>query len=295
MQKKRIDILGANGQLGNEIRLLSVRYPEYEFVFSDVGDVDITDKGQLHAHLDCIRPQVVVNCAAYTAVDKAETEGAEMAEAVNHQAVRHLAGFTQEFHYLLIHISTDYVFDGASCKPYLESDPCRPLSVYGRTKRAGEEEVLAHASRAVVLRTAWMFSSFGNNFVKTMRRLGAERPEVRVVADQIGTPTYAADLAEVVMCWVEQEAQVQDVQLYHFTNEGVCSWYDFARSIIASVSPDCRVLPISSEEYPAAAPRPYYSVLSKRKIRQRLQREIPHWEEALQRCLRVIETKNRKQ
>ncbi|MBO4282035.1 MAG: dTDP-4-dehydrorhamnose reductase [Bacteroidales bacterium] len=285
MQKKRIDILGANGQLGNELRLLSARYPECEFVFSDVADVDITDQAQLHAHLEKIRPQVVVNCAAYTAVDKAETEGAVLAEAVNHKAVSQLAAFTHEFSYLLIHISTDYVFDGTSCKPYLETDTCHPISVYGRTKRAGEEAVLSEAKRAVILRTAWLYSAFGNNFVKTMLRLGKERPEVKVVTDQIGSPTYAADLADAVMRWVEREARVQDVQLYHFTNEGVCSWYDFARSIIARVSSNCRVLPIPSEAYPAPAPRPFYSVLDKRKIKQVLQMEIPHWEDALQRCL----------
>ena len=284
MNRTRIDILGANGQLGSEMRCLSTLRSECSFTFSDVADTDITSSESLRSHFETVRPEVVINCAAYTAVDRAESEP-EPADAINRKAVELLADFSREFGFLLIHISTDYVFDGTSCRPYLETDPCNPVSVYGRTKRAGEEALLARAQRAVLVRTGWLYSSFGNNFVKTMLRLGQERPEVKVVFDQVGTPTYAADLADVLLRFAAKAPEINGVQLYHFSNEGVCSWYDFARRIIASVSDRCRVLPIETAEYPTAAQRPSYSVLNKRKIKQELQMEIPHWEDALQRCL----------
>ena len=284
MKQIRIDVLGSNGQLGSEIRCLAASHPEFSFTFSDIGDVDITSQESLRSHFETVRPEVVINCAAYTAVDKAESEP-DPADAINRKAVELLADFSREFGFLLIHISTDYVFDGTSCRPYLETDPCNPVSVYGRTKRAGEEALLARAQRAVLVRTGWLFSSHGNNFVKTMLRLGQERPVVKVVFDQVGTPTYAADLAEVLLRFAAKAPEIKGVQLYHFSNEGVCSWYDFARRIIASVSDSCRVLPIETAEYPTAAQRPSYSVLNKRKIKQELQMEIPHWEDALQRCL----------
>ena len=284
MKQIRIDVLGSNGQLGSEIRCLAASHPEFSFTFSDIGDVDITSQESLRSHFETVRPEVVINCAAYTAVDKAESEP-DPADAINRKAVELLADYSREFGFLLIHISTDYVFDGTSCRPYLETDPCNPVSVYGRTKRAGEEALLARAQRAVLVRTGWLFSSYGNNFVKTMLRLGQERPVVKVVFDQVGTPTYAADLADVLLRFAAKAPEINGVQLYHFSNEGVCSWYDFARRIIASVSDRCRVLPIETAEYPTAAQRPSYSVLNKRKIKQELQMEIPHWEDALQRCL----------
>ena len=284
MKQIRIDVLGSNGQLGSEIRCLAASHPEFSFTFSDIGDVDITSQESLRSHFETVRPEVVINCAAYTAVDKAESEP-DPADAINRKAVELLADYSREFGFLLIHISTDYVFDGTSCRPYLETDPCNPVSVYGRTKRAGEEALLARAQRAVLVRTGWLFSSYGNNFVKTMLRLGQERPVVKVVFDQVGTPTYAADLAEALLRFAAKAPEINGVQLYHFSNEGVCSWYDFARRIIASVSDSCRVLPIETAEYPTAAQRPSYSVLNKRKIKQELQMEIPHWEDALQRCL----------
>ncbi|MBQ5532596.1 MAG: dTDP-4-dehydrorhamnose reductase [Bacteroidales bacterium] len=280
----RIDILGANGQLGSEINYLSATYTHFDFTFSDVADTDITSQESLRHHFDTVRPDVVINCAAYTAVDKAEGEAA-LADAINSHAVELLAQFSNEYGFLLIHISTDYVFDGTSCRPYLETDRCNPVSVYGRTKRAGEEALLANAKRAVLIRTGWLYSSFGNNFVRTMLRFGQERPVVKVVFDQIGTPTYAADLAAVIMRFAEISHEINDVQIYHFSNEGVCSWYDFARRIIASVSESCKVLPIVTSEYPTAAVRPHYTQLDKRKIKEELQIEIPHWEDALQRCL----------
>ena len=284
MKQIRIDVLGSNGQLGSEMRCLAASNPEFSFTFSDVEDVDITSQESLRSHFGAVRPDVVVNCAAYTAVDRAESDAA-LADSINHRAVELLAGFSRKFGFLLIHISTDYVFDGTSCRPYLETDPCNPVSVYGKTKLAGEKALLANAQRAVLIRTGWLFSSFGNNFVRTMLRLGQERPVVKVVSDQVGTPTYAANLAGVIIRFAAKAPEINDVQVYHFSNEGVCSWYDFARRIIASVSDSCRVLPIVTEEYPTAATRPHYSVLDKRKIKQELQMEIPHWEDALQRCL----------
>ncbi len=282
-----MDVLGAHGQLGNEMRVLSESFPLGEFTFSDVEDVDITDADSLRRHFGQVRPDVVVNCAAYTAVDKAESEE-EKADLINHKALENLASCSREYHFLLIHISTDYVFDGTSCRPYVETDVCCPVSAYGRTKRAGEEAVFARAERAVILRTAWLYSAFGNNFVKTMLRLGKEKPEVKVVFDQIGSPTYAADLAEIIMKFIKRADLVHGVELFHFTNEGVCSWYDFARRIIASVSDTCRVKPIESAEYPSPTARPPYSVLNKKKIKTYLQTDIPHWEDALQRCLEQI-------
>ena len=280
----KIDILGANGQLGNEMRLCAAKCSTNEYCFSDIEEVDITSPESLRHHLETVRPQVVVNCAAYTNVNKAEEEE-NLADRINHQAVELLARFSREFHYLLIHVSTDYVFDGCSCVPYTEADACCPVSAYGRTKRAGEEAILAFAEKAIIIRTAWLYSSFGNNFVKTMLKLGQEKEEVKVVFDQIGTPTYAADLAEIIMKFISLHEDVKGTEIYHFTNEGVCSWYDFARRIIASVSDTCRVLPIESSEYPTPTRRPPYSVLNKKKLKNRLQTDIPHWEDALERCL----------
>ena len=287
MKRVRIDILGANGQLGSEMRCLSQIRTGFDFTFSDVVDVDITSLESLQRHFETVRPDIVVNCAAYTAVDRAESE-TDMADAINHIAVENIARLSCEYGFLLVHISTDYVFDGTSCRPYLETDPCNPVSVYGRTKLAGEKALLSCARRAVLIRTAWLFSSFGNNFVRTMLRLGKERPLVKVVSDQVGTPTYAADLADVILRFAETAPETDDVQVYHFTNEGVCSWYDFARRIIASETDSCKVLPIVTSEYPTPAVRPHYSVLDKRKIKEKLQMEIPHWEDALQRCLEKL-------
>ena len=269
--------MGANGQLGSEMRCLSTLHPEFSFTFSDVADTDITSQESLRSHFETVRPEVVINCAAYTAVDRAESEP-EPANAINRKAVELLADFSREFGFLLIHISTDYVFDGTSCRPYLETDPCNPVSVYGRTKRAGEEALLARAQRAVLVRTGWLFSSYGNNFVKTMRRVGEEKQEISVVTDQIGTPTYAADLAEAI---VKILPQIKDKQktVYHFTNEGVCSWYDFAVEIMMLSKLKCKVNAIPSSAYPTKAVRPFYSVLSKEKIKQDFNLNIPHWKE----------------
>lgn len=268
-------VVGANGQLGNELRLLLGERAEYV----DRNELDITDK---QAVLDFVRPekyQAVINCAAYTAVDKAEDEP-ELAEKINRDGPANLALTGVP----LVHVSTDYVFDGQNCVPYTEDDRANPRSVYGVTKLAGEQAVLAAADTAVIIRTAWLYSEFGNNFVKTMRRLGAERDCLNVVFDQAGTPTYAKDLAQAIVDILPQLApEVKGV--YHFSNEGVCSWYDFALAIMQKSNLSCKVNPIESSQYPTKASRPSYSVLNKGKIKKTFGIEIRHWETALDECI----------
>lgn len=284
----KIDVLGANGQLGNELRCLEKHYPSHQFVFSDIETVNICHFDSLKTHFEQERPDVVINCAAFTQVDKAESE-MEAADLINRQAVAYIAECSNLYHFFLVHISTDYVFDGHGFQPYQETDVVHPLSVYGTTKRAGEEAVISTSERAVIIRTAWLYSTFGNNFVKTMLRLGQERSELRVVCDQVGTPTYAADLADAILRFLSHIPDMQGVQLFHFSNEGVCSWYDFARSIVSYLPKPCKVLPILSKEYPTAAVRPFYGVLDKRKIKAFLSMEIPHWEDALARCIQQMQ------
>lgn len=268
-------VVGANGQLGNELRLLLGDKAGYV----DRNELDITDR---RAVLDFVRPekyQAVINCAAYTAVDKAEDEP-EPAEKINRDGPANLALTGVP----LVHVSTDYVFDGQSCVPYTEDDRANPRSVYGVTKLAGEQAVLAAADTAVIIRTAWLYSEFGNNFVKTMRRLGAERDSLNVVFDQAGTPTYAKDLAQAIVEILPQlSPEVKGV--YHFSNEGVCSWYDFALAIMQKSNLSCKVNPIESSQYPTKALRPSYSVLNKGKIKKTFGIEIRHWEAALDECI----------
>ena len=272
-------VVGANGQLGNELRGLLKDSAEY----ADRSELDITDR---QAVLDFIKPekyQAVINCAAYTAVDKAEDEE-ELAQKINVEGPKNLALSGVP----LVHISTDYVFDGQKYTPYKEDDGKNPQSVYGRTKLAGEQAVLAAANTAVIIRTAWLYSTFGNNFVKTMRRLGAERESLNVVFDQVGTPTYAKDLAQAIVEILPQ-IKVGSKGVYHFSNEGVCSWYDFAVEIMRQSGLDCKVLPIESHQYPTKAMRPFYSVLNKSKIKSDFGLKIRHWREALQDCINNME------
>lgn len=268
-------VVGANGQLGNELHLLLKDKAEYV----DRDELDITDRA---AVLDFIKPEsyaAVINCAAYTAVDKAEDDE-ETARKINVDGVENLALSGVP----LVHVSTDYVFDGCSCVPYIESDVANPKSAYGRTKLAGEQAVLKNAENAVVIRTAWLYSEFGNNFVKTMQRLGGERDSLNVVFDQVGTPTYAKDLAQAIVDILPQlSAKVKGV--YHFSNEGVCSWYDFALAIMKKSGLKCQVNPIESREYPTKAVRPSYSVLNKGKIKSTFGISVRHWEAALDECI----------
>ena len=268
-------ITGAHGQLGNELRLLLGD----NAVYVDVNELDITDEHAVAAFFQAGRFDFVINCAAYTAVDKAEDD-AERADRINRLGPALLAKYGR----CIIQISTDYVFDGTAHLPYKEEDTVNPLSVYGSTKLAGEKAVLAEAETAVVIRTAWLYSNFGANFVKTMRRLGTERDSLGVIFDQIGTPTYAADLAAAIVTILPQITPGTKA-IYHYTNEGVASWYDFAVAIMRESGLACAVRPLETSEYPTRAVRPAYSVLNKAKIRRDFGLTIPHWMDGLKRCI----------
>jgi dTDP-4-dehydrorhamnose reductase len=258
---KRILVTGANGQLGNEMRLLADQYPGFTFDFTDIGELDLCNAEVVLEYCERTKPSYIINCAAYTAVDKAEDD-TELCYKVNRDAVENLAKAATAVGAKVLHVSTDYVFDGTKHTPYVETDPVCPNSVYGQSKRAGEEALLAHCPESVVLRTAWLYSTFGNNFVKTMIRLGKERESLPVVFDQVGTPTYAGDLAFALMQIVEASEKGSFVPgIYHFSDEGVCSWYDFTVSIhrLSGIT-TCQVRPIESKDYPAKANRPAYSL-----------------------------------
>ena len=279
---KNVLITGANGQLGNEMRVLSAEHPEYTYFFTDVAELDICDEQAVMDFVQAKGIHVIVNCAAYTAVDKAE-ENVELCTKLNADAVGYLAKAAEACGAEFIQISTDYVFDGTAHVPYMETAPTCPESVYGHTKLAGERKALTLCSRAMVIRTAWLYSTFGNNFVKTMIRLGRERDSLGVIFDQIGTPTYARDLARAIFVAISQGV-VPGV--YHFSNEGVCSWYDFTKAIhrLAGIT-TCKVKPLHTEEYPTLAKRPHYSVLDKSKIKATYSIEVPYWMDSLQMCI----------
>lgn len=287
---KTVLITGANGQLGNSIRILADRYTGYNFLFTDVDTLDITDRVAVQTVIEENQVNYVLNCAAYTAVDKAEDDEA-LCRRINTYAVCILGEAACKAGAKMIHVSTDYVFSGTGCHPYKETEDTRPVSVYGRTKLAGEEALLDICPDSVIIRTAWLYSEFGNNFVKTVLRLGKERDELRFVFDQVGTPTYAGDLAEAILSVLvadERDAFVPGI--YHFSDEGVCSWYDFAVKTLQIAGIDCRVLPIESKDYPTKAVRPPYSVLNKSKIKATYGLTIPHWEESLRICLEKVLT-----
>ena len=281
----KILITGANGQLGTELRHL-LDENQIEYVGTDATELDITDSAAVTTYFEKNKPELVYHCAAYTAVDAAEEEpGKSINYKVNVVGTQNIANAAEAIGATLVYISTDYVFDGRKCHPYVEDDEANPQSVYGKSKLAGEQAVLETASSAVVLRTAWLYSPFGNNFVKTMLRLGAEKEELKVVFDQVGTPTYAAHLAQAVVAVLPRlEAGYKEV--FHFSNEGVCSWYDFAAEIMAQGGRNCKVLPIESKDYPTAAERPAFSVLNKTKFKTSFGMEIPHWKKGLEECLK---------
>lgn len=270
-------VTGADGQLGNSLRNLEAVYPEFNFLFTDYKELDITSLQSLNSFFKRHEINYVINCAAYTAVDKAESEP-EKARLLNTTAVSYLTQAAGFFGATMIHISTDYVFDGTSVSPISEEVETSPLGVYGRTKLDGEAYVLGY-SKGIVIRTAWLYSEYGGNFVKTMRRLGAEKEEIGVVCDQVGTPTYAGDLAMAIMQIVRQGATKYG--LYHFSNEGSCSWAQFATAIMASSGLKCRVNPITTDCYPTPAERPKYSILDKSKIKKDYNISIPQWETSL--------------
>jgi dTDP-4-dehydrorhamnose reductase len=276
-------VTGANGQLGSELRELCVNYP-YSFFFTDKDELDITDFNALKSFVDekCINS--IINCAAYTAVDKAQSDK-ESANIINHLAIKYLAQIAKEKEIKLVHISTDYVFDGKNYRPYLESDSVNPQSVYGQTKLDGESAMMdINPKNSLIIRTSWVYSSYGANFVKTMIRLGKEKESLGVIYDQVGTPTYAEDLAGAILEILPQINNEQ-VQIYNYSNEGVLSWYDFAKEIMKMAKLPCKINPIETKEYPTPASRPHYSLLNKSKIKKAFKLEIPYWKESLRRCL----------
>ena len=282
---KNILITGSNGQLGNEMRVLAGKHNLYNYFFTDIQELDICDKEAVCGYINKNQIDLIVNCAAYTAVDKAE-DNFELCDRLNHIAPGYLAQAIEKRSGAIIQISTDYVFDGTQHLPYVEEDATCPASVYGSTKLDGEKNVIACCRQAVIIRTAWLYSTFGNNFVKTMLRLGKEKDTLGVIFDQIGTPTYARDLANAIFTVIEKGIRPG---IYHFSDEGVCSWYDFTKSIhrLANIT-QCKVRPLHTEEFPSKAPRPSYSVLDKTKIKQTYEFEIPHWEESLKECIQLL-------
>lgn len=279
-------VTGCNGQLGNEIQLLEKGNGKHVFFNTDVNELDITDENAINAFVDANNIDGIINCAAYTAVDKAESNEA-LCHTLNATAPGYLAAAMGKRGGWMVQVSTDYVFDGTKHTPYSETDQTCPDSVYGRTKLEGEQLVRQHCERAMIVRTAWLYSIFGNNFVKTMIRLGKEKTELGVIFDQIGTPTYARDLAVAIMTAVEKGIIPG---IYHFSNEGVTSWYDFTKAIhrIAGIS-GCNVRPIHTEEYPTPARRPHYSVLDKTKIKATYNIEVSYWEESLAECISKLD------
>ena len=278
-------VTGCNGQLGNEMQLLEKLHPEHTYFNTDVAELDITNREAMEQFVGDNAIDGIVNCAAYTAVDKAE-ENQEFCHLLNADAPGFLAEAIEKRGGWMIQVSTDYVFDGTNHKPYVETDPVCPNSTYGRTKLAGEQAVLNNCKKSMIIRTAWLYSTFGNNFVKTMIRLGREKAELGVIFDQIGTPTYAHDLAVAIFAAISNGVVSG---IYHFSNEGVISWYDFTKAIhrIAGIS-TCHVRPLHTEEYPTPAARPHYSVLDKTKIKQTYNIEIPYWEESLEVCVNKL-------
>lgn len=280
-------ITGCNGQLGNEMQCLQAANTAHTWFNTDVAELDITDPRAIDTFITEHEIEGIVNCAAYTNVDKAESDK-DFCQKLNADAPQYLAQAIEKRGGFMIQISTDYVFDGTSHLPYTENLPTCPNSVYGTTKLAGEQAVLNACTRAIVIRTAWLYSTFGNNFVKTMLRLGREKKELGVIFDQIGTPTYARDLAQLIM-HIIQTGIVPGV--YHFSNEGVASWYDFTKAIhrLAHIT-TCDVKPLHTADYPTAARRPNYSVLDKTKVKQTYNFEIPYWETSLAECIHKLES-----
>ncbi|WP_265659054.1 dTDP-4-dehydrorhamnose reductase [Francisella philomiragia] len=288
----KILVTGSNGQLGSELKELvsnsKLEIQNYTFIFADSKLLDITDHQAVKKFIVDNDIKVVINCAAYTAVDKAETD-IEMADKINHLAVANIAIVAKEHGIKLVHISTDYVFDGHSYRPYLEDDQTNPQGVYGSTKLAGEQAILdINPKNSIIIRTSWVYSYYGNNFVKTMLRLGRERDSLGVIYDQVGTPTYAKDLAKAILDIIPI-IQNSKLEIYNYSNEGVTSWYDFAKGIMDIANIDCQVNPIETKDYPTPAKRPHYSVLNKSRIKSNFNIEIPYWKDSLKDCINRLQ------
>lgn len=291
MQGKKVLVTGSEGQLGSSVLKLREEFPRINFSTADIKELDITIREDVERFLILDNPDFVVNCAAYTAVDDAE-KNEDSAFAVNKSGPGNLAVECRKYGIPLIHISTDYVFSGKGKKPYLEDDPAGPVTAYGRSKLAGEREVIDSGVSGMIIRTSWLYSEFGNNFVKSMIRLGQSRPEISVVNDQYGSPTYAEDLARAILTIINDKAEIlkhqQPAGIFHFSNQGICTWHDLALAVMEYKGINCRIIPITSEEYPRPAKRPGYSVLDTKKIRDIFTIEIPHWRVSLLSCIKNL-------
>jgi dTDP-4-dehydrorhamnose reductase len=283
----KILVTGAKGQLGSELQLLAKDYVQHQFIFTDVEELDITNQEKVEAFINSEIPDVTINCAAYTAVDNAENDY-DKALRINAISAGYLGESVHRHNGILIHISTDYVFDGTAHRPYTESDPVNPESAYAKSKFEGEKAVINSGSRAIIIRTSWLYSGFGNNFVKTILKYSRERESLRVVFDQVGSPTYARDLARSILTILPSLDDFNGTEIFNFSDEGVASWYDFALAITEFAGISCKICPIETKDYPLPAKRPFYSVLNKAKFKERFQIEIPHWRESLKECIRIL-------
>jgi len=296
---KTILVTGGDGQLGLSLKNISSQYSQYQFTFTNRNDLDLSRPNDITAYFQQHQFDLIINCAAYTAVDKAEEEQ-ELAYSINYLAVKKLAEIALLHKSLLIHISTDYVYDGTQYQPYVESQATNPQNIYGTSKLKGENAIQSIAPNAIIIRTSWLYSEFGNNFVKTMLKLGKERDQLGVIFDQIGSPTYAEDLAHGTLKLFAKihdrnmavPCKSNEVPVYHYSNEGVCSWYDFAKAIFELTNVDCRVEPIETKDYPTPAKRPNYSVLNKTKIKQDFDLSIPYWKDSLHLCINRLKKNN---
>jgi dTDP-4-dehydrorhamnose reductase len=293
---RQLLVIGSNGQLGRSLAKISSAYSSIQFTFVGREQLDLSNPKQVSDYFQSHCFDIIINAAAYTAVDKAESEP-ELAEQINHKAVKQLAEIAKQRQMVLLHVSTDYVFDGNNHRPYSERDCTRPQNVYGKSKLKGEQAMVQIRPQGCIIRTGWLYSEYGNNFVNTMLRLSEEREQVNVVTDQIGTPTYATDLVHALLKIVQskeylflfkESVREEEVETYHFSNEGVASWYDFAQAIFEITEKTCNITPVESGQYPTVAKRPLYSVLSKRAIKQQFHLQIPHWRSSLEQCLEVI-------
>lgn len=279
-------VTGSNGQVGNELRVLSKEY-NYNFFFTDKSSLDITNKLRVDEFIDINNIDIIINAASYTSVDQAENNQ-ELVNLVNNIAVENIAQSAKDKNIKFIHISTDYVFDGKANSPYVEGDITNPMGIYGKSKLDGENAMLdINPSNSIIIRTSWVYSSFGSNFVKTMLRIGKEKNAINIVSDQVGTPTYARDLARTIFEILPKVTNI-NVEIYHYSNEGIISWYDFAQEIMARTKTDCQVNPIKSKDYPTIAKRPVYAPLNKSKIKKEFAITIPYWKDSLDKCLKTL-------
>lgn len=277
-------ITGSNGQLGSEFRELAPNSPQHQFFFTDAEELDVTNSEKVYKYLKANKIECVVNCVGYTQVDKAEDDKPQ-ASLLNATATKYLAEATSRVGAMLVHISTDYVFEGKNFKPYTENDTANPKSIYGKTKLDGEIEVMFNAKRAIIIRTSWLFSAYGHNFVKTILEKAKTEKELKIIYDQIGTPTYARDLAKVLLEIIPKVPSKVRGEIYNFSNEGVASWYDFAKAIVEIKGLNCKIVPILTKDFPQQAQRPQYSVLNKGRIKKDYGVEIPYWRDSLKECL----------